>query len=316
MPKSKTIKRYGIKDSPFYRLRSRRKLADLLNVSVTVLNSIASNENLYKRVWKHKTEKDVWIEQKPSATETESYRPIDIPDPRLKAIQAQISCFLARIAPPEYLYSPVKGRSYVDNAANHIGSEAFWLLDVANYFPSCSANKIARFFKVRLECSPDVTAILVKLTTLENGLPQGSSCSPVLAFLSNWEMWDEVAQLAKSANCKFSLYADDLTISGKIVPKKTIWEIKKVIHRHGLTLKSGKEVSLLGKPADVTGVIIKQNCTSLPNRQLKRLAQLRIERRNAVDPQEQKKLDNQIAGRNAQRRQVERYLPHSINSSE
>lgn len=310
MPKTWPRVRYGLRASPFFRLRSRKRLAELLHVTPSNLAAIADDSNLYARRWKHKSIRDgetgSWRKIEPKADHAKEYRPIDIPNPRLKAIQSRISELLARIATPEFLFSPVKGRSYVDNAAHHCGSKAFWLLDVADYFPSCTANNVARFFRKDLECSPDVAAVLVRLTTFRGSLPQGSPCSPILAYFSNRPMWGEIDTLVQATGCKLSLYADDITISGPMIPKAMIWRLKQVVHKHGHRLKPAKEVSLISAPADVTGVIVRGEQTLLPNRQLKLLAELKKARRATKSPKARQKLDNQIAGRKAQRNQVER----------
>nr|WP_143840515.1 hypothetical protein [Novosphingobium panipatense] len=156
---------YTLKDSPFFRLRTRKKLADLLQISLSDLKEITSSEESYKRKWKHKVDKDSWLEVQPPPEKAPFYRPIDIPEPSLKKVQSRIAKLLSRITPPDWLFSPCKGRSYVDNAARHKGARAFWLLDIKDYFPSCTNRKLAHFFRSDLQCSKDVTAILVRLTT-------------------------------------------------------------------------------------------------------------------------------------------------------
>lgn len=304
MPKMQRKSEYQLKDSPFYRLRSRKRLAEHLRVSKETLDEISKSSELYVRRWKHKKH-DHWLKQPPDQEQVENYRPIDIPDQRLKSMQGRISEFLSRVAAPDFLFSPVKGRSYVENAARHRDAKAFWLLDVADYFPSCSANNVARFFSKELQCSPDVTAVLVHLTTLNGCLPQGSPCSPILAYYSNSHIWLVVDRLVTRAGCTLSLYADDITISGEVVPKSLVWEVKKLIFSNGLRLKKSKEVSLINSPADITGVIVKNGATYLPNRQFKRLAEIKRERASATSPKVRARLDNQISGRLAQRRQVE-----------
>ena len=296
---------YKLRDSPFFRLRTRKKLADLLHVSESALAKISLRNDLYARRWKHKKDKDVWSRVPPSSALEAHYRPIDIPDAGLKAIQSQIASLLGRITPPDWLFSPVKGRSYVDNAACHKGARAFWLLDIADYFPSCSANNVAHFFRSKLECSPDVTAILVSLTTWQQCLPQGSPCSPILAYFSNLNLWHDIEQLVTQAGLKFSVYADDITISGPIVRKEVVWEIKKAVRKHGLAIRADKELSLIDSPADITGVMVVGNQTKLPNRQLQRLFELRAKRHAAKSKVLKQMLDSQIVGRLAQKRQVE-----------
>lgn len=306
MPARHSATPYTLRDSPFFRLRTRKKLAELLYVSEGALSAISKRNDLYKRCWKHKKEKDKWLNREPSPEVSHLYRPIDIPDTGLKAIQSRIASLFGRVTPPDWLFSPVKGRSYVDNAAWHRGSRAFWLLDVADYFPSCTANKVAHFFRSKLECSPDVTAILVHLTTWQKCLPQGSPCSPILAYFSSLDMWREIEEAVVRAKLKHSVYADDITISGNVVRKSVIWEIKQTVHKHGMKIKADKEVSLIDVPADITGVIVSGEQTKLPNRQLQRLFELRGERHRAKSNLLRQLLDGQIAGRLAQRRQVER----------
>ena len=307
MPLRHSAMPYTLRDSPFFRLRTRKKLATLLHVSEAALIEISARNDLYARRWKHKKEKDKWLREQPAPEISAHYRPIDIPDGGLKAIQSRIANLLGRITPPNWLYSPVKGRSYVDNAACHKGARAFWLLDIADYFPSCTANNVAHFFRRKLECSPDVTAILVRLATLQQCLPQGSPCSPILAYFSNLDLWGEIEQSVTRAGLKHSVYADDITISGPIVRKEVIWEIKGAVHKHGLKIKAEKELSLIDSPADITGVIVDGDRTKLPNRQLKRLFELRAQRHLAKSNVLKRMLDSQIAGRVAQKRQVEQF---------
>ena len=296
---------YELRDSPFFRLQTRKKLAQTLLVSERALNALTARKDLYERAWKHKKEKDKWLNAPPSPDNAHFYRPIDIPDSGLKAVQSRIAKLLGRVTPPDWLFSPVKGRSYVDNAARHKGAVAFWLLDIADYFPSCSANNVAHFFRQRMECSSDVTAILVHIATWQQCLPQGSPCSPILAYFSNLGLWEEIERAVIAAGLRHSVYADDITISGPVVRKRVIWEIKQSIHKHGLRIKAEKELSLIHRPADITGVIVDGDHTKLPNRQLKRLFELRAERHKAKSRLLITQLDNKIAGHLAQKRQVE-----------
>ena len=297
---------YELRDSPFFRLRTRKKLAALLQVSEKALSTLTSKSDLYERAWKHKREKNKWLDAAPAPDQAHLYRQIDIPDGGLKLVQSRIAKLLCRVTPPPWLFSPVKGRSYVSNAARHSGAQAFWLLDIADFFPSCSANKVAHFFRANLECSPDVTAMIVRLATWEGCLPQGSPCSPILAYFSNLSLWQDIEEVIRATGLTHSVYADDITISGAVIPKSAIWQIKQSINKHGLKVKAEKEVSLIHRPAEITGVIVRGDRTMLPNRQLKRLFELRAERHRAKERVLVEQLDRQIAGHIAQRLQVER----------
>ena len=312
MLKTHRNRRYELTASPFYRLPTRKKLAELLQVSPQALKLLAADNALYVRRWKHKTQPNRWSTTKPAEELAQDYRPIDIPAPHLKKVQSRIADLLARISPPDFLFSPVKGRSYVDNAVRHLGATAYRFLDIADYFPSCTANNVARFFGRDLQCPQDVTAVLVRLTTFDERLPQGSPSSPILAYFSNRPMWVEIDSLVREAGFTFSLYADDITISGPMVPEALIWEVKMCVHRHGLKTKPSKEGSLIARPAEITGVVVTGGRTKVPNRQLKRLAELKAERKSNDDPTCRRKLNQQIAGREAQRKQVEQPGPASL----
>jgi hypothetical protein len=112
---------YTEKDSPFFRLRTKKKLADLLFTSTAKLKAITQECGLYLAF------------QKPKKNGG-GMRDIEAPRHDLKRLQKRIAELLQRIAPPDYLFAPVGGRSYVDNAGRHLGARAFRLLDLQDFF--------------------------------------------------------------------------------------------------------------------------------------------------------------------------------------
>lgn len=302
----KAIQFHKLESSALYSVRTRKKLADVLLCSPSHLKTIASSEVRYKKRWKPKdSDTAPWLKHEPPADQAANYRPIDIPVDPLKKLQTRIAKLLSRIEPPSFLCSPVKGVSYVDNARRHVNNTAFWLLDIADYFPSCTADRVAWFFSTVMKCEPDVTAVLVDIVTDNGRLPQGSPCSPILAYFSNMKMWDDVAEAVANAGCTLSVYADDITLSGATVPGALVWQVKQIIVKNGFRLKTEKEVSLLGSPADITGVIIRNGMLKLPNRQHKKLAEIKKLQKVTTDGVLLAKLENQVKGRMAQRRQIE-----------
>jgi hypothetical protein len=118
-------------------------------------------------------------------------------------------------------------------------------------------------------------------------------------------MWAEVAQIVDSANCTLSVYADDLTISGSVVPEASIWEIKKVVHKHGHRYNADKERSKCLKPAEITGVILNSEGRGAPNRQHKALYELRCRLIRGEDTgSDCDHVKAQLRGREAQMYQV------------
>ncbi|MDE0110881.1 MAG: reverse transcriptase family protein [Albidovulum sp.] len=283
--------RYGLRDSPFFRLRRKSKLANLLQVSPNKLKWLAALEDGYIRFQKPKRNGDM--------------RDISAPIPPLKSVQARIANLLSRISSPDYLFAPVKGRSYVDNAARHIGAQSVRLLDIQDFFPNCTIKKVIWFFRKRMECSPDVAVILARIATENGFLPQGSPCSPVLAYFAYIDMWEEIAARVSSDGCRLSVYADDLTISGNAVPEAMIWDIKRLLHKHDHRYAANKERARRSRPAEITGVILTREGIAPPNRQRQKIYRVRNELRHATSSAQVMKLQAQLCGRLAQVHQIQ-----------
>lgn len=283
--------KYTLRDSPFFRLRSKSKLAQLLRVSKEKLKVLSNLERGY--IYFKKEKKSGGI------------REISAPIAPLKALQARVGNILSRISTPDYLFAPVSGRSYVDNAASHIGSRSLRLLDIEDFFPSCTRNKVIWFFNKKMECSPDVSVVLANIVTHNGALPQGSPCSPVLAYFCYMDMWDEINTLVRKAHCKLSVYADDLTISGSTIPEAMVWEVKQTLRRHGHRYAAHKERARRDRKAEITGVIVSPKGVTVPNRQRQKLFSIARELRNTSPGEEYRKLELKFRGRMAQIRQVE-----------
>ncbi len=273
-----------------FRVQSKKRLAELLIAKPDTLRSVTNSDDLYK----------CWSEPKKNG----GARDIEAPYPHLKAVQKRIATLLQGIEPPDYLMAPVKSRSYVTNADRHKGSRAFRLLDIEDFFPSCTEKKVFWFFNSCMECSKDVSAILAAVTTRKGRLPQGSPCSPFLAFYAYVDMWQQIAEVANKAKIKLTIYADDITISGENVLNTDVWHIKKILHRHGHKFKAAKERSTINRAVEVTGVIVTQETLLLPNRQHKKLRETKIAHAVARSSTERQKLGRQVRGRLAQAKQV------------
>ena len=288
---SHTKKKYGERDSPFFCLRSQNKLADLLFISKSTIRNLARSENCYSVFEKSKVSGGV--------------RTISAPKSHLKSVQSRIAELLQRIKTPKYLYAPVTGRSYVDNAAVHRGAANIYLLDIEDFFPNCTANKVFWIFHKRMQCSLDVAAILCGLVTKDGSLPQGSPCSPILSYFCNMDMWQEIAESVKKAECHLSVYLDDLTVSGQNVSNALKWEIKKTLFKHGFRYNKKKERSKMINPAEVTGVIIHGYELEAPNRQYKAIYDLRQElNQGKVSNEDREALKAQLRGRESQMQQI------------
>lgn len=267
---------YDINQCALYAIGSHRRLALRLGRSVSFIRARTNSIDLYRE----------WNEPKKNG----GHRLIEAPRDDLKSIQRRIADLLQRVAPPEFLFSPVKGRSYVDNAVSHRGAHEIRLLDIDDYFGRCNAQSVSHFFTSRLKCAPDVAHSLTCMTTRNGHLPQGSPCSPILSFYCNWDMWEEIAGLISTAGCRITVYVDDITISGSHVPEELVWQVKCVLRRFGHSHNRGKERRHSGRPAEVTGVIVGVSKLCVPHRHYQKLQQARLQAMAMADSEDRQRV--------------------------
>ena len=149
-----------------------------------------------------------------------------------------------------------------------------------------------------------MAAIIRGLVTRKNSLPQGSPCSPILAYLCYVDMWEEISRIVENAGCTLSVYADDLTISGETVPETAVWEIKKMLRKHGHRYNTSKERSKRERPAEITGVILRSDGLHAPNRLHRKLYEIRRELGEVSSHEHKATLEAEARGREAQMNQV------------
>jgi hypothetical protein len=227
-------------------------------------------------------------------------RHVENPAAPLKAVQAKVAKFLAAIDPPDFLFCPVKGRCYVSNAASHRGNRVVRCLDIKKFFPSTPSRRVFWFFEKIMKCRRDVASILTTLSTYQGRLPTGSPLSPIMAYFAYYDLWAKLDTFCRERGYTLTVYIDDVTVSGPNVPSSDIWLIKQMIYGYGL--RYHKEKSFIDRPAEITGVIVKDEKLSVPHRQhLKRRLARQELHAGAGDAQV---LQGRLAGLDGQIRQV------------
>ncbi|MBL8228087.1 MAG: RNA-directed DNA polymerase [Bryobacterales bacterium] len=168
-------------------------------------------------------------------------RLIEMPKRRLKSFQRQILEFiLDRIPVHPAAHGFVKGRSIHTFVAPHIGQEVVLRIDIADFFPAISQERIQALFRT-MGYPEAVSDLLGGICTnavpyevwgqTPEGvdarvryearnlyrwahLPQGAPTSPSLANLCAYRLDCRLAGLANAAGVRYSRYADDLAFSG------------------------------------------------------------------------------------------------------
>lgn len=169
-----------------------------------------------------------------------SYRMIEAPKPRLKAIQRRILAeVLNRIPAHRAAHGFRPGRSIATFAAPHVGQAVVLRLDLGNFFPSIRVARIEAIFRAAgyPQAVADILASLCTNATpldvwdaddatrdrgfldlqrlyAQPHLPQGAPTSPALANLVAFRLDRRLTGLAESAHAEYTRYADDLAFSG------------------------------------------------------------------------------------------------------
>jgi RNA-directed DNA polymerase len=106
-------------------------------------------------------------------------------------------------------------RSILTNAGQHRHRRYIFNIDLKDFFPSINFGRVRGYFMKQNEFALDakVATVLAQIACINNGLPQGSPCSPVISNLIAYILDMHCLELASNAGCTYSRYADDLTFS-------------------------------------------------------------------------------------------------------
>ena len=105
--------------------------------------------------------------------------------------------------------------SIITNAQRHKRRRYVLTLDLQDFFPTFNFGRVRGFFlrNNSFKLNNEVATLIAQIACFENGLPQGSPCSPIIADLIAHILDVRLAQLAKRHGLTYSRYADDLTFS-------------------------------------------------------------------------------------------------------
>lgn len=241
---------YLINQSPFYKVNNLNALAKILCIDVKTLHAVVArgSANYYF-----------------STLPGNKQRALEVPKPQLKRIHTRLNKLLSRIEAPHYLNSGVKGRSNVRNAKVHLGEKALLKIDIKNFYPSTTILMVEKCFNNTFSCTKEVARILSELCCVNGHLPTGSPISQSISFFSNIGVYSHLNHYAKSRNIEFSVYVDDLTFSGKIIPRNFISYVKSYIENNRGYKCHKIRVFKSDTPKVVTGAVIDRHALKVKN---------------------------------------------------
>jgi hypothetical protein len=169
---------------------------------------------------------------------------------KLKRVQGYIkSRILDHVRFPLYLHGGIRDREnprdYARNAALHAGQSVLINEDVADFFPSTTAEQIDEIWRVVFRFPDDVATCLTKLTTRRGALPQGAITSNHLANLAFYREEPLLEAHLKARGLRYSRLTDDISISSSLriaptVKSDIVRAVYGMLHRAGYTPKRQK----------------------------------------------------------------------------
>lgn len=144
-------------------------------------------------------------------------RTINSPATYLKVIQKRLSNIVYEdYRPHSTNHGFVKEKSILTNAKVHIGSKWILNVDLKDFFSSINYGRVWGLLrKPPIECNDEISTLLAQIFCHDNMLPQGSPSAPIISNLICRRLDRELSKFAHRYRCKYTRYADDITISTK-----------------------------------------------------------------------------------------------------
>ena len=228
---------------------------------------------------------------------TGGLRVISDPLKELKVVQRRIvRRIFSKCKFPDYLFGSIKDeenpRDFVRNAEYHKDAKEVMAFDIEAFFPSTQPRFVKKVFKFLFNLPSEVAEMLVQITTLNDGLPQGA---PTSSYISNFIFYDREHQLVQTFKDKgltYSRLIDDITVSSKRIIAK---EQRSFIYAQILSMVSEKKLKInknkyqvtntdtLGQKTIVTGLVVEDQTVKLPKDKIKAIGKMVYELKNKAE---------------------------------
>lgn len=252
-------------------IKSINSLSKILNVNRETIEEIASKSGSFYAPFN-------------KSTKSGKIREIDNPYGPLKEIQNRIQKnILSRIKIPERIYGGVKGKSPKANAEKHVAKPLVVTIDIKNFFPSISNNRVYKIFSETLGCSPPVSRLLTQLTTFQRRLPQGAPTSTIISALALIPLHNKLFLTAvETFKCEFTIWVDDITISGKQARDTVESTIQAILDENFSIRNKKKKIMPSHKKQICTGILVNNNI-SLEKAKIEKIRKEIIESKKSLD---------------------------------
>jgi RNA-directed DNA polymerase len=253
------------RESCLYNVTSHGRLADLIGW--------AGPHDALRRFSRRTENFNRYYEKRPGKKD----RLVEAPAPRIKAMQTAFLAFLKQVKAPSYLQSAIVGRSYLSNSQLHCDAYGCTVtVDIHAFFQSVSRSRVEEMLVSKFRQKRDVAQTLSFLLCCDEHLATGSPASPLVSFWALKDIFDRIDARVSRLGGVFTLYIDDVTITGHGVGHGDIKWLSRIFHGAGLALKQEKSrVYKASAPKVITGRAMRYGTSRAPNAQHKKLVDAR-----------------------------------------
>lgn len=154
--------------------------------------------------------------------------------------------------------------SIKDNAILHLNQDELLKIDIKDFFSSIKINRVISLF-YRLGYTYSLSVYLAAICCYRGYLPQGASTSPMLSNIIAGVLDIRLLALAEKFELNYSRYADDITFSGKKIPKKFVYYCYSILQEEGFEPNKKKTFYKQAKKRKiVTGICVTGDRVRIP----------------------------------------------------
>ena len=163
----------------------------------------------------------------------------------LKALNKKV---LQKVTLPVVIKGGRKKMSIYKNAEVHCGQKVVATLDIKDFYPSISSNRVHHAL-LGIGCAEAVVDLLVKLTTCNGRVPLGFPTSPALANIVLISMANRFQKLSEQHNLRCSFWVDDITLSGSLRVSRLKNLFHKIVTQEGFRINEKKSIKFMENSA-------------------------------------------------------------------
>ncbi|MDF3150568.1 reverse transcriptase family protein [Mesorhizobium sp. XAP10] len=201
-------------------------------------------------------------------------RSLFVPRPFLAGLQRWIlDEILSKLSLHPSAFGFVKGRNTVGNAKLHAASKCILKIDIRDFFGSIKYAAVDDIF-LGVGYSPKISYYLSRVCTLDDVLPQGAPTSPAISNIVMLQADVRIAEFCNQNGLLFSRYADDICLSGDLIPESAFPFLSDCLSNFGLEIAEEKTVlAFEGQKKIITGISISGGELRLPKESRRNLRQ-------------------------------------------